>query len=379
MFRLSITIISPQVSNGFYNYTFNDSATYFTTANQNGLGIYTVVCNMTLMNYTLSNVAYFNLIINAPAYDFTWTNPANMTITNDDYMLAIGENLTTYVTILNPNAPAPVPASLQLIANLTLNGVNILNNITTKLSSTLYQITIPTASLTADTYVLLIESIYANSAVESHTITIVLINYWNTTIQLPTPPQVYPWGNDVYFTMQYLCSESIRNGFVLPGAAISTLNVSQRINGTFIVVHSFNSSQLNSLWGYTDNNDGTYSVWYNSSVITVSSDNMVFYVMPLIGYSNHTPIYQSISSSNIYLTMNRIKTTLLAFTSPTATIPITGSISDLQLYQSSTIYLHLDVSDSNSVQLGQEIGNASVSYFMTGTRPIPVFLIRDQC
>ncbi len=114
--------------------------------------------------------------------------------------------------------------------------------------------------------------------------------------------------------MQYLCSESIRNGFVLPGVTIYTLNVSQRINGTFIAVHSFNSSQLNSLWGYTDNNDGTYSVWYNSSVITVSSDNMVFYVMPLIGYSNSTPIYQSISSSNIYLTMNRIKTTLLAFT-----------------------------------------------------------------
>ena len=70
---------------------------------------------------------------------------------------------------------------------------------------------------------------------------------------------------------------------------------------------------------------------------------MVFYAIPYITYAGSLPIYQPATSNSIYLTMNRVKISVSTYLSQTDLI--SGSIPNMQLNQTVTIYINWTVID----------------------------------
>ena len=133
----------------------------------------------------------------------------------------------------------------------------------------------------------------------------------------------------------------------IAGATITQLNVTvgNGLSQTSVVL--LNSSEEPTVWHWSDLGSGLYQVWFNTDIVNLNNGT-TFYANPTIAASVYAP-----ATTQLYLTISPIETRLYAFTDVNASSVITGSIPDMQLDTSTTVYVQLNVTDSASVNFGQ--------------------------
>jgi len=116
-----------------------------------------------------------------------------------------------------------------------------------------------------------------------------ILDYWDTRLELIVPPVIYPWNNISTFKVQYLCDEFPRKDFLLESALISYVNLTQEIDGIIVSIYVLDQFNIGTIWGWSDIGNGEYEIWFNTSIVSVFNQSVV-YVTPCLDSSSRNPI-----------------------------------------------------------------------------------------
>ncbi|UYP45249.1 hypothetical protein NEF87_001534 [Candidatus Lokiarchaeum ossiferum] len=185
-----------------------------------------------------------------------------------------------------------------------------------------------------------------------------ILDYWDTNLEIITPPTVYPWNNISSFVVRYESVDPTRSDVALDAADVLSLNITHKVEGIELQLLSLGENQRGLLWDWENlkNNpnygSGYYLIWFNTSVVSVESSG-VFYAIPTLDYS----LYQN-ASIRPYIWITALRTGL---TPSTTEIQNVESF-ELILDQSTKFSVKLNVTDESSAIYGKNIEGAQLNY-----------------
>jgi len=181
-----------------------------------------------------------------------------------------------------------------------------------------------------------------------------IIDYWDTRLEILVPPVIYPWSNISTFKIRYKCFEFPRENEPLIGAFIGNLTLTREIEGDLITILVLDSTTRGVNWGWTDLLNGDYSIWINTSIVSVFGQSVI-YATPFINYEEYRA-----ATVEPYVWVRPVETQMTIFT--TSALNETLDKVELFLDQNQTLYSYLNISDSVSVLYSNYLEGATIYY-----------------
>ena len=197
-----------------------------------------------------------------------------------------------------------------------------------------------------------------NYAIATTTLTLEILDYWNTNINLTQAPAFYYWGDNASFIIQYYCTQAPRSNSGINQANIISLNLTTKANMMYYTQAFMNSSTLGTEWGWSDFSSilgaGFYQVWFKTHFLNVTQDT-TFYAIPTL---NRT-IYCPMNDYNIYFQLSPVAMNLQLFNSSNTQNTIT--FLPILQNQAITIITQLNISQVSSILYQSPVDTASDS------------------
>jgi hypothetical protein len=330
----------PNLSNGLYNMSFS--------TNNLNIGTYRIDINAIQGNLTARNIQIYITINPLPTIVLTEIN-SEFRITNNSMKVSQKENISVAFNYTSLFTGLEVENAIYAVY---LD--NPSNNLTfyTISGNMKYNITVPANLFSIGSHILYIECKSYNQINYTIAINVEIISTWSISIEIVTPPEFTPWGNNASFIVEYTSIETPRSNRKLTGASITQLTITYVQDSVEFVWRVYNTSHSN-VWGWREITEtpGRYEIWFNTSVLSITS-NRFFYAKPSM---NHTVYSNAIPQPYVWV-------------SPLATsIELKSdnqNINQLTMYfgEIKTIQAYLSVADSKSGLNGNLISGAQVKY-----------------
>lgn len=321
-------------SNGVYQ--FNLSTTV--------QGEFKIVLYLTYSNYTLTSTPTFLFDTGLDFTILTTNIEPEYKISTNSLKVAFGENIT--FTILLPNQTIATEYIIAKIGEIELNifdlgsGEFLVNHQADNFPVGLYEIVITGK-----------QGSYKETIIS---LQLEILDFWNTKLELLVPPVIYPWNNISTFKVRYMCDEFPRKNEVLENAAIRNVSLSQEIQGSLKTIYILDQSNVGLIWGWSHLGAGEYNIWFNTSIISVDNQSVV-YATPYLYFD----VYRE-ASVEPYVWIRPVETRLTVFTSAF----LDKRLEDVNLYldQSYELYTFLNISDISSSLYSLSLEGAMIYY-----------------
>ena len=220
-----------------------------------------------------------------------------------------------------------------------------------------FNCTFPATFIGVGSHLITITDSCVNYGDYSTSLTCIIVSSWQTTTALVTAPTIYPWGNTATFSIQYLANEDPRSGWTLNSSIVNSIAVIGRQT-----TYTFNNTTLGTDWGWTNDGNGIYSIWFITSNVPVTAVTS-FYISVTI-----SQLYYQTQLPAPYIWITPVQTTLTALNlvsnGTTAANFTSLQETTLVLDQNESVYLSFVVTDQNSIFLGQNITDGSLTYMV---------------
>lgn len=325
-----------------YNFTWNNIDL--------PVGIYTVNVYGNETNYAFADISFSIQILPRNSSLDSMINP-NFRVSDTYLKGADGETITFQVNYTDGNGDYMGP---EAIVSAYIEGGGSYSNLESiDLENGLYDFSINSSKYDFGEYTIKIQGQYEDAYYTTQIayLTMDIIDFWDTSLSLITPPTIYPWGNNVSFQVRYYCTEQPRSNLYLPNAAITQLNISYLVDTVEYEYLILNSSSRGIVWDWIDQDDGKYLINFNSSIVNISSPT-IFYCAPTINYS----IYRE-ATIKPYITIYPVETSISLQIGDN---PLNSL--ELMYQETEEISAILSISDDDSGLKGKEIEGALMTY-----------------
>lgn len=322
--------------------TFTSSGIYLLNLDATKIGEFIIKITMTLNNYTLVEIASFNLYVGVLQAQYSLSIGDDYKISDVSLKVSLQENITFLITY--EENLGVYPDLTAIIGEFPLSIYY--------LGSKSFLCTTPASNFASGDYSIEIISNqqYADPVIKY--LDVEIIEYWDTVLLTdPFDFTLIPWNNISHFSVQYVCTEAPRNDMVLEGATISSLQIKNSNNQ---LLHTLTATEQGTLWDWSDIGNGEYEIWMNTSFIEVL-DQQALFVSTAIYFDVYSP-----TSANSPISVRPIELTLDLFEEGN---PLPSSF-ELPININKTITASLSVSDGESALFGTFIPNAQLFYIV---------------
>jgi len=181
-----------------------------------------------------------------------------------------------------------------------------------------------------------------------------ILDFWDTRLELIVPPVIYPWNNISTFKVRYLCDEFPRQNELLGSGTVGNVILSQEINGSIETIYILDQTNIGDIWDWTDLGDGVYEIWFDTSIVSVFAQSVV-YATPYLTLS----FYRE-ASVVPYVWIRPVETQLSLYS--TSDLSEQLDRVDIYLDQSYMVYSYLNISDILSNLYATTLEGATIYY-----------------
>jgi hypothetical protein len=312
------------------------------------IGVYQIEITAVQGNLTAKTITQFVEIKALPTTTATLI-PTENRLNPSSMRVSYGENFTVLFNYTYSN--------LSMVAGVQFS--IYLNNPATPVSyysylggNYLYNITAPASQYPIGNHLLYIVCSATNTVNYTLVINIEIIESWSTRVDIVTPPEFTPWGNNATFVIDYVSTDSPRSNQKLTGASISQLKITYIENSIEYTVRTLYASDV-LLWRWLEIQPGRYQIWFNTSILTVTG-NKFFYAIPTLSYS----VYAE-GNPRPYVWVSPLETSFTVFADG-------QELTQLSMFKDAqkVISAYLNVTKSDSTLLGNTISNAQARYMV---------------
>jgi hypothetical protein len=354
------TGMAVSLGNGLYNISLNSTQK----------GRYFVVVTATLMNYTSTQYTTV-YVIGFDQLEFVVYADASVRFgSNLTMKMTRGESYLFYIDISMIGGLEQVNLTILLDNSIPLTYTQVGN---------LLQVTGSAANLNYGLHEISVKGSKAEFIDRTYLIELQIIDEWGTEVEVVQAPTLYPWSNNITFTIRYYVIEQPKSlsGVTLDAATISSIMLItdlSALNGSFslqdVILTDYS---LGTDWGYTAKGNGEYSIWINSRVVFINKLTS-FYLIPIISQSLYRP-----ASATPYVWIDTVDTQLftsIGVVSGNSTLPYASDrlLTEITLHldEKQLIYVFYNAVDKESVLNGLNLTQALVTYtvYFKGTTQV---------